>query len=100
MVKEICGFQDSKGFFHTTREEAEESNYTYRKNKSMTDFTLKLSEEGVGTHYYWETELILKHFADNPVSWYNFLRDYNGIQPDVNVTISDKKKKKWWTRYL
>lgn len=97
MVKEICGYQDSKGVFHATREEAETSDERTRKNTIEIDFLKKLNSEGVSTNYYWELDVIVKHFVDNPASWYNFLRDYNGIQPDIPVTVSDKvKTKKWW----
>lgn len=97
MVKEICGYQDSKGVFHATKEEAETSDETYRKRTSKAEFIDKLNSEGIYSHYSWELDEAIKHFVDNPASWYNFLRDYNGIQPDIPVTVSDKvKTKKWW----
>lgn len=85
-IKEVCGFQDSRGRFFPTKEEAHLSNETERKASEMHKFLKNFSTNRWSS--YGTISDVVELFLKDPQLFYQFYSDYHNEW--LTVTLNKK----------
>lgn len=96
-VKQICGFQDSKGNFHRTEQEAIDSNYKISVDKLLRELYDKYQYSLRGIYYH-EYTSFMRDVLENPEPFNDALVMINSLKASPRIKEEVKNNMSYLSR--